>query len=431
MGKEVDLAINGDFHRGFAVNLKIRQHGDKIAGVPGRLPPYPELQEHYNHWQALYRNLDEVLKTLPLKRNAIPTNSSDALPGCQEAADLLTEKFQQWLRSAEFSPIETTFRNTLSPEEEIWVLLETDNPKLLRFPWNLWGLRADFPKTEIGVASPSFRAVGNPSAPKDKVKIMAILGDEVADSDVEALKRVSDCEVKWLVQPQPKELDGPLWEEQWDMLFFAGHSWSLDDDRKGEIKLSRQVSLSISDLRIHLQKAIGQGLQLAIFNSCDGLGLAYQLAAGEDLHLPYTIVMRENLPKQLAPKWLDYFVQEFTGGKSLPGAVGEARKRLQSLEANFPCASWLLVICQNPAAAPLTWDTLRGIESGIKWREVCQQALANQRRLTTNPLTAGDGLEFEVNDVYVPLGLMERKKQPKPQPDVSPERGSQLYEKKA
>jgi predicted NACHT family NTPase len=53
--------------------------------------------------------------------------------------------------------------------------------------------------------------------------------------------------------------------------------------------------------------------------------------------------------------------------------------------------------------------------------------LAERRKLTTNPLTSTEGVAPQVDDVYVPLGLVERKKQSKPQGDVSPEQGSELY----
>jgi HEAT repeat protein/energy-coupling factor transporter ATP-binding protein EcfA2 len=61
-------------------------------------------------------------------------------------------------------------------------------------------------------------------------------------------------------------------------------------------------------------------------------------------------------------------------------------------------------------------------------RQVCQGMLAEKRRLTTNPLTTGDGTTFERGDVYVPLGLVERKRQAKRSNDASPEEGSKLYE---
>ncbi|MBE8968831.1 HEAT repeat domain-containing protein [Nostocales cyanobacterium LEGE 12452] len=53
--------------------------------------------------------------------------------------------------------------------------------------------------------------------------------------------------------------------------------------------------------------------------------------------------------------------------------------------------------------------------------------LVERRKLTTNPLTSTEGVALQVDDVYVPLGLVERKKPSKPQGDISPEQGSELY----
>ncbi|MEH2422963.1 MAG: HEAT repeat domain-containing protein, partial [Nostoc sp.] len=66
--------------------------------------------------------------------------------------------------------------------------------------------------------------------------------------------------------------------------------------------------------------------------------------------------------------------------------------------------------------------------------------MAERRKLTTNPLTSTQGVALQVDDVYVPLGLVERKKQSKlknnvspeqgldkVQGDISPEQGSELY----
>ncbi|MEJ6483501.1 HEAT repeat domain-containing protein, partial [Nostoc punctiforme UO1] len=58
---------------------------------------------------------------------------------------------------------------------------------------------------------------------------------------------------------------------------------------------------------------------------------------------------------------------------------------------------------------------------------MCREILAERRKLTTNPLTSTGGVRLQVDDVYVPLGLVERKKPSKPQGDISPERGSELY----
>lgn len=69
-----------------------------------------------------------------------------------------------------------------------------------------------------------------------------------------------------------------------------------------------------------------------------------------------------------------------------------------------------------------------GIGTVIDWRGNCRELLVKGSRLTTNPLTAGEGLGFELEEVYVPLGLVERQQQRIYNGDISPEQGSLLYE---
>jgi hypothetical protein len=96
-------------------------------------------------------------------------------------------------------------------------------------------------------------------------------------------------------------------------------------------------------------------LHLAIFNSCDGLGLARQLA---DLHLPQIIVMRERVPDRAAQEFLKEFFSYYSRGKSLYFSVRQARQELQNIESRFPCASWMPVIWQNSAEMPQKWGQL-------------------------------------------------------------------------
>jgi CHASE2 domain-containing sensor protein len=144
-----------------------------------------------------------------------------------------------------------------------------------------------------------------------------------------------------------------LWDATWDILFFAGHS--ATEGEQGRIHLNPQDSLTIEELRYGLQRAIANGLQLAIFNSCDGLGLAYEL---EQLHLPQLIVMREPVPDRVAQEFLKQFLIAFSSDQPFYVAARQARERLQGLEDEFPCASWLPIICQNPTSISPTWQEL-------------------------------------------------------------------------
>jgi HEAT repeat protein len=66
-------------------------------------------------------------------------------------------------------------------------------------------------------------------------------------------------------------------------------------------------------------------------------------------------------------------------------------------------------------------------DSWWKWCQECLEAQQYQR-LTTNPLTVSDGVRFTLDEIYVPLGLVERQQQERKDTEVSATTGSQLYE---
>ncbi|ASC70377.1 hypothetical protein XM38_013150 [Halomicronema hongdechloris C2206] len=64
----------------------------------------------------------------------------------------------------------------------------------------------------------------------------------------------------------------------------------------------------------------------------------------------------------------------------------------------------------------------------INWSQVSRLLLERQvQRLTSNPLTHAEGVTYRTEQVYVPLGLVERKKVSRHREDVPPEQGSLLY----
>ncbi|MGQ4648940.1 HEAT repeat domain-containing protein [Lyngbya aestuarii] len=86
-------------------------------------------------------------------------------------------------------------------------------------------------------------------------------------------------------------------------------------------------------------------------------------------------------------------------------------------------------ISPEAGSPPPEPQTPQQIDLDIDWRQVASRMLEaqNQGRLTTNPLTTGDGVAFELDEIYVPLGLVERKQRVRRSSDVFPEQGSQLY----
>jgi hypothetical protein len=119
------------------------------------------------------------------------------------------------------------------------------------------------------------------------------------DRDRSLLAALPDAAVTFLVEPHRSQLTDQLWNQPWDILFFAGHSETTA--AQGRISINPTDHLTLEELTYGLRRAVAQGLQLAIFNSCDGLGLAHALAP---LHLPHMIVMREPIPDPVAQAFL-------------------------------------------------------------------------------------------------------------------------------
>ena len=187
--------------------------------------------------------------------------------------------------------------------------------------------------------------------------ILAILGDSKG-SNIEEDKQIltnilTNAELTFLCEPNREEVNEKLWNNKWDILFFAGHSQT--ELETGRIYINSEDSLSLEELSYALKKAVNRGLKLAIFNSCDGLGLANFF---EKLNLPQIIVMREPVPDIIAQQFLKYFLTDFSQGKHFYLAVREARERLQGLEGKYPGASWQPIIVQNPGIILPTWLSL-------------------------------------------------------------------------
>lgn len=379
MGKLVVLRLDGDaLEQGFRVTLAICEEGSSnathsVIEVTGYLPAAPELATHVNrHWLETYRRLG-----VPYRLEAIGItyggSINQRISECLESADELRSRLTAWLNSESFRPIDRRLREVLYRDETIRFVIRTEDKHLQKLPWHLWDLIERYPFAEVALSATKIECIAPPPKTplKTQVKILAILGHSAGinvEADRKLLENLPNCETTFLVEPKHHQINDQLWEQSWDIIFFAGHSETQGET--GRIYINPTDSLTINELWYALKKAVERGLKLAIFNSCDGLGLARQL---DDLQIPQMIVMRELVPDQVAQEFLKYFLTAFAGGKSLYLAAREARERLQGLESQFPCASWLPVICQNLAQQPLTWPTAPPIPTQHwwhKWRRV-------------------------------------------------------------
>ncbi|MFZ1026991.1 MAG: dynamin family protein [Limnoraphis robusta] len=363
MEKRVILTLLEANEAGFPVILRIQENSQSICQVTGLLPLLPcELENSLKGWQSLYRqmassrfqNQSEPCRIIP--EGSPRTNFS--------YADDLAINLNKWLGvgTQEWQKIRDSLQQYLNINDQIQVIIETADIQLRQLPWSAWDLfNQYYQNAEISLSPTEAQKPNREPLPENQfqVRILAVLGNSEGINtqfDRQALTQLKSfgATIEFLEKPTKQKLLEQLWNEQgWHIFFFAGHSVSLPDKQLGWIEINSEDRLTIDELKNSLRASISRGLQLAIFNSCDGLGLANQLAR---LHLPQSIVMRELIPDRVAQEFLQHFLTAFSGGKSFYAAVREARKKLEDAwNEQYPGISWLPVICQNPFVNSLNW----------------------------------------------------------------------------
>lgn len=368
--KLVDLTLNGNLiNSGFDVSLTIYDGLFSVDGelekrsfikrTRGQLPSNPELSKALEEWRDSYHRLGTLNRGIVVEGVEIGGQFND----CRNAAEQLKSCFFKWLNSLQFKGVETSLRDYCALDDQIQILLEIQNKRdrdqLQHLPWHLWSFVNERKYAEIAFQPDTTQspAVQVEYQTQD-AKVLAIVGyggGINTNRDLELLTTLESVTV--LREPDRSDIDEQLWTQNWDILFFAGHSDSQYET--GKLYLNRHGDyLTIEELSSGLEKSIGQGLKLAIFNSCDGLGLAYEL---ERLYFPQIIVMKEPIPDQIAHKFLNYFLKALKNTDSVYIALRVVRRRLRDLEKDFPCASWLPVLFHNPATATFKWPEDRSL----------------------------------------------------------------------
>jgi CHAT domain len=363
------------------VTLAIYDRSEQIEELVSFLSPLPKpLEDKFKQWQY-YIGLQGNRK--------VAKNRDRLISGVVNLTDLansLKAELNKWLgrdgwidENGQPDPcvglVLESFRDRITKKDEVQIIVQTEDRQLRGLPWQEWDTLAGYTTkgVEVAISATNFKRLTQKQTPQIKAtaRILVVFGDEklgfAEEEDFITSLRQHGGEPHILRQPTRQELEQKLKDTQsWHIFFFAGHSESDRDGRIGRIQINSadgaQGIVEIAELKDLLAVAIQKKLQLAIFNSCDGLGLANQLT---ELSLPYCIVMREMVESSVARELLRHFLAAFVRDRSLFASMNAARQQLQNKFE--PGKSWLPVIVANPLAKELTWNRLFS-ERRLSWQ---------------------------------------------------------------
>jgi uncharacterized protein YjbI with pentapeptide repeats len=340
--------------------------------------------EYYRKYQQACRQHEQTRLGLKSAQVKTAEDLAQIRQHVKDSATDLLHAFDRWGESPEFAEIDKAILHRRGyandsalhksangdRSENLRVTISTECPHLRKLPFHKWQLFPD--DVEVIFSGIQAQRPDRKRHP-EKIRILAILGDKTnickgVDRDKQEIQNYcgGDAEVVFLAQPTKDELTAILADEKgWDIIFFSGHS-DTNDENIGKIYINATDGLEMAELKEVLQPAIAKRVQIAIFNSCDGLGLAPEL---EELNIDRLIVMREPIPDEVAQKFLKNFLRAFTGGKRFDDAVKVARQQLGEVEDKYPYASWLPIVIQNRLVTSLispTWQSLGKIRSPYK-----------------------------------------------------------------
>ncbi|PPT09024.1 Adenylate cyclase [Geitlerinema sp. FC II] len=358
--------FQGDFESGFNVSI-----ATPYRSRAGTLPPRPEIPSLYRELQVnltqlvrisrdtvFWRSALEFDETLPVSRKT--SQNRDAYwQVCQGLKRQLETEVKTWLNGSieDWQKIREALIESLNNYQDF--VIKTDNLLLYKLPWHVWDILQERRGIEVTFAPLDYQCTieVDRTRGRDKPRILAMMGDDTGidytrdRAELLQLQTLGLADLRFLEKHQIREFFPSLRESQgWDILVFIGHSTTENID--GRIFIDEHQSISIEQFKNSVREAASNGLQLALFNSCQGLGIARNLV---DLQVPAIVVMREPVSDRIAQHFLRAFLRVYREGASLPVAVRRAREQLEDEEFDWPSATWLPTIFRKPSLDLPLW----------------------------------------------------------------------------
>ncbi len=321
-----------------------------------------QTEESWFQFQYLFQKKRKILYK-KLSKNELKGYLSKLKP-------IYDELMNNWLNEEKFNFSECIKDwdnpDYLQKDDEITVIFQPPNSdnQFWQNNFDYWQFFDKYQNASFAFGQQKYREIRRQTKSAHKVRILVwILEDPDIDyqKELETINSLKEygAEIKYLKSSESsKEYFKQEIKEGYDALIFIGHSKT--EGTTGKFELKQGEFLTIEELNEVLKFAIEKGLRLAIFNSCDGMGLGNDLSK---LHIDNVIVMKTDVINLVAEHFLRYFLKAFVEEKSsLPMAVKQAKKNLsEKLEPlGYPCVSELPILWINAGVkTPLSWDELR------------------------------------------------------------------------
>ncbi|NCR66043.1 MAG: ABC transporter substrate-binding protein [Microcystis aeruginosa LL11-07] len=371
MSRVVILKIgDGSFETGFSVTLEIRDNHLLIAPfTDGKLVPNLDIADAlqnyrraYYHWVKSQPSLGITVPHSMITHAAV----GDPRDNLRKATKTLKDSLNEWLNSSSLSLIQNHILFHIGTESEVRFFIQTTHFDLQQIPWECWNfLHKWFPDVEIALTIQI-------DPPRERtftsaINVLVILGNIDIENKhtslcLSSLQTVLGNQDKVSMQILSPGSDPPLStinihneliKNPWDIVVYLGHSQTSSDGHDGVFIIDNDTALSPEhNLRNSLEIAVKKGLKLVICNSCDGLGIGRQLA---NIGVPHIIVMKEPIAVRVALRFLEVFLPNFLGHKSLQESLTIARQdlKLHGFAVDAASSSLLPRLIENPEEPPL------------------------------------------------------------------------------
>ena len=316
---------------------------------------YPEtLSTLYHQWQEAYFNFyRSAFRARPGISLSLPQPAIDWRTILVQAEAAFLAEFHYWLNSAELIAIRREIALSATQLSRVDLLIRCDSLEMMKLPWESWQIGTEFGATNpirIVRTSANLQASQQPPISRQRARILVILGDDTGlefQAERIAVQKLSpQAEVEfvgWRANQTSGDLKTAICQaiadkRGWDILFFAGHS-NETVITGGELAISPNTSILVSEIAQYLQIAQQRGLQFAIFNSCNGLSIAESLL---NLGLNQVAVMREPIHNEVAKEFLIQFLRHLAEYQDVQAAMLAACQFLK-LEKNLTYPSAYLI----------------------------------------------------------------------------------------